>query len=173
MDRLRHSSQSRVRLRNRRGFTLIEAALTTIIVGVGGVAMLGLLAAGTAANGDGAEMTTAVNLVNDMHELTLGLAFKSPTQPTHWGPEAGETLATYDDIDDLDGQTFMPAIDARRQSLTDFSNWSQSITVQSVDPNNLTYVVPNGTTKIERITVSINHSGHFVYAASWLVSTSQ
>jgi len=36
----------------RRGFTLIEAALVTIIVGVAGVATMELLAAGTVANGE-------------------------------------------------------------------------------------------------------------------------
>jgi type II secretory pathway pseudopilin PulG len=51
--------------RHRAGFTLIEAALTTMIVGIGLVATLQLLAAGTSANIDGTNTTTGVNLARN------------------------------------------------------------------------------------------------------------
>ncbi len=68
----------------RRGFTLIEAAWVTVIVGVGAVAMLELLATGTNVNAAGNQMTTAVNLANNIHEVALGLDFNDPEQPTTW-----------------------------------------------------------------------------------------
>src|SRR5688572_5057656 len=94
----------------RQGFTLIEAAIVTVIIGVGIVAMLQLLATGTVSNVEGTKMTTGMNFANSVHELTLSLAFADPTTPTNWGHETGETTATYDDIDDLDGKTFSPPI---------------------------------------------------------------
>lgn len=54
------------------GFTLIEAALAIVIVGVGVTALLELLTAGTMSNLAGAELTTAVNLANNVHEITIG-----------------------------------------------------------------------------------------------------
>lgn len=152
----------------RTAFTLIEAALVTSIVGIGVVAMLQLLAAGTASNSAGAEMTTALNLAKGIREMSLGLAFSDETTPTNWGPDAGETnVGLYDDIDDLDGAVFNPPIDALRLTLNDFAAWEQRVTVQSVDPDRITVAVPNGTSPAARITVTINRNGQRVCDISW------
>jgi len=155
----------------RAGFTLIEAALVTTIISFGVLAMLQLLAVGTVANNDGAEMSTAINLAKGVRELMVGLPVADPTTPTHWGAEAGETLAGangYDDIDDYDGKTYSPPIDARKTSITAFQGWSQTIRVQSIDPNLLTATVPNGTTAAVRVTVSVIHNGKTVTNYSWV-----
>ncbi len=154
--------------RRRRGFTLIESALVTIIVGTGVVAVMQLLAVGSVSTRQSQNLTTAVHLANQIHELSLGLAFADPADPTHWGPSTGETLATYDDVTDLDGQTYSPPIDARRQTLTSLSDWSQSITVDSVDPARITVTVPKGSTRAQRITVNISHNGQIVFTENWL-----
>lgn len=153
----------------RRGFTLIEAALVTAIISIGVVAMLELLAVGTISNGNGAEQTTAMNLAKNIRELTFGMAPCDATTPTNWGRETGETTtASLDDIDDLDGMTFSPPIDARRQPLSTYGNWSQTITVRTVDPNRLTLTVPNGTAGALRITCTIKHNGKDVGWMSWI-----
>ena len=59
----------------RSGFTLIEAAIVTAIVGIGIVGVLELLAAGTMANRDSAELTTAVYLANNINEMTQGVDY--------------------------------------------------------------------------------------------------
>ncbi|HEX2973412.1 MAG TPA: hypothetical protein VHP11_13840 [Tepidisphaeraceae bacterium] len=163
----------------RRGFTLLEAALVTCIVGVGISALLQLLAAGTVSNTAGTELTTGLNLAKNVHELALGLAFADPSskyrwdplEPPHWGPESDEpTVAQYDDVDDLNGATFNPPIDARRQSLGEFPNWSQSVKVSSVDPDYLPNdKVGNGKTPAIRITCTVRHRGESVCELSWLV----
>ena len=154
--------------RPRRAFTLIESALVTVIVGLGVVAMLELLANGTRANADSTELTTAVHLARNVRELTLGLAFYDPADPTHWGAESGETLTTYDDVDDLDGKAFTPPIDARRQLLTAYAGWQQTVTVESADVNRLTLSVPKGSQPVNRVTVVISHHNRAVYRTSWL-----
>ncbi len=160
------------RRRSRRGFTLLETGLATIIIGLGVVSIVQLLAKGTISQIEANDLTIAVNLANNIHELTYNLKFTDPTNinnpSPHWGPESWEALATYNDNDDFDGRTFSPPIDARRQALSGFGNWSQSITVQSVDPNKITLTVPNGTTQMERITVTIQHNGSTVYTETWL-----
>src|SRR3954466_11339350 len=129
----------------RGGFPLIEAALVTTIISFGVLAMLQLLAVGTVSNSDGAEMSTAINLAKGMRELMVGMPIADPQTPTHWGAESGETLATYDDIDDFDGRSYSPPIDARRQTVNESPDWTQTCKVQTVDPNLLTSTVPNGT----------------------------
>ncbi|HEY8667292.1 MAG TPA: prepilin-type N-terminal cleavage/methylation domain-containing protein [Tepidisphaeraceae bacterium] len=165
-------------LRGQRGFTLIEAAIVTAIVGIGCVSMVRLLAAGTMSNANANNLTMGLNIANNFRELTQSVAFTSPTSPTNWGPEFGETLSTYDDLDDFDGMTFSPPIDARRQPLAGFLTWSQTIKVESVDPNRLTLVVPHGSLTpdqrpMSRITVTINHQGALVCQTSWLVAYTQ
>ena len=102
----------------RAAFTLIECALTLVIIGVGTVGMLQFMAAGTMSNAESSELLTGLNLANHVREMSRGLKFADPTTPTTWGAEAAETTATYDDIDDLDGKSFSPPLDARRQSLS-------------------------------------------------------
>ena len=159
----------------RSAFTLIETGLATIIVGLGVTAVCSLLAKGTVANSNGTNLTIAVNLANNVHELSYNLHFYDPSltgvvwgTAYHWGSETGETLPTYNDIDDFDGKTFTPPIDSRRQTLAQYSNWSQAVTVQSVDPNFVKTTVPNGTTPMVRVTVSVSHLGQAIYSESWL-----
>lgn len=155
--------------RRRHGFTLIEAALVTCIIGVGVTGMLQLLAAGSVSNASGAELTTGMNLAKNIRELTLGLSFADPLTPTHWGPESGESLPTFDDLDDFAGAVFSPPIDARRQTLTDHSGWQQTITVHSIDPDRLTLDVTDGSSPASRVTVVITHNGVFICELSWIV----
>jgi hypothetical protein len=160
----------------RRAFTLIEAALVTSIISVGVIAMLQLLATGTVSNRDGTDMTTGLVLAKNIRELGLGMHFADPSftyswnphSPPNFGPEKDETLASFDDLDDLNGQTFSPPIDARRQVLTDFKGWEQRVVVQSVNPDWLTMAVPNGTSPALRTTVTIWRNGRWVCELSWL-----
>jgi len=154
--------------RRQSGFTLIEAALTTAIVSFGVMGMLQLLAAGTISNADGTDMTMGLNLARNVRELMVGLPNADPVTPTHWGAEAGETLATYNDLDDFADKSYSPPIDARRQTLANYPNWTQSIKVQNVDTNLLTSVVPNGSSPAIRVTVTITHNGKYVCDMSWV-----
>lgn len=88
----------------------------TVIVGIGAIAMMELLATGTAVNAAGTEMTIAVNLANNVREIALGMAFADPQAPTQWTSRAA-SVAAYDNVTDLDGQTFSPPPDVRRQSI--------------------------------------------------------
>jgi prepilin-type N-terminal cleavage/methylation domain-containing protein len=154
----------------RRGFTLIETALTVTIVGVAIVSLVQLLAAGTVANVDSAELTTGVTLARNVREFSLRLAFMDPTTPSTWGLDAGESAAdptTFDDSNDLAGRTFSPPIDSAGKKLTGFDDWSQVTSVVTVDPSRLTTAVPNGTTPANRITVTVYHHQHKVCDLTW------
>ncbi len=122
----------------RHGFTLIEASLTIIIVGVGVMSMMQLLGTSTEQNRRGANMTTATHLAEHVREAMAGLSFSDPNSGRkYWGPEAGQTLATYDDLDDFDGVTLSSPIDSMRNDLADQSQYSQVISVWPVYANKL------------------------------------
>jgi len=161
----------------RKGFTLIEAAMTTVIIGVGCVAMLRLLGAGTLANNDGAELTTGMNLAGNIRELLMGVHYSDPTSPSHWGAESGETSATtYNDLDDFDGKSFSPPIDARRQSLgSNYSSWTQSVKIETIKPDSLSTTIShlNLTPDLRptcRCTVTVTHNGKTVYTQNWIAA---
>lgn len=147
-----------------RGFTLIEAALVTVIVGVGVLSIVQAEQAYHQQNDLSGRMGTALLLANEIRELTMGLPQRDPISGgAAWGPEAGEnSVADYDDLDDFDGAngagtTFSPPIDALRQSLSNLPGWSQIVTVQNVLDGNVSsaVVAPDGSTSMMRITCRV------------------
>lgn len=131
----------------RRGFTLIEAALTTIIIGVGVVSMLQLLASGTVSNIDGALQTTGINLARNIREMALQDSF--------------------DQVRGLAGKTYSPAIDSQGHAISTLSDWSQSVVVTQVDPKNLTKSSSSGTPVAISVTVTVAHGAEKVCDLSW------
>src|SRR5262245_36854297 len=90
----------------RRGFTLIEAGITTVIIGVGVMAMMQLLAAGTVSNVQAFEMTTGVNVAKAVREISIQKSF--------------------DDIIAMDGTHHQPPWDSRSQAMDDLTDWRQT-----------------------------------------------
>jgi type II secretory pathway pseudopilin PulG len=135
------------RRRRAGGFTLIEAALTMTIVGVGVVAALQLLAAGTAANVDGAIGTTGVNLARNVREMTLTMSF--------------------DEVRDLDGKSYSPAVDSRGESLDGFEDWTQAVDVQAVNPDQITQNIVDVAPDAVRVTVTMTRGNDDVCNLVW------
>src|SRR5215218_4377294 len=83
-----------------RGFTLMEASLAVLIVGVGFLAVMELFGTCTTENQRSAQLTTAQMLSANIQEMMGGLAFKDPYySTTTWGAESGEALTTFNDVD--------------------------------------------------------------------------
>ncbi|MDZ4830250.1 MAG: prepilin-type N-terminal cleavage/methylation domain-containing protein [Phycisphaerae bacterium] len=133
-----------------RGFTLIETALATVIIGVGVLAMISAQQAFHQKNMWSTNASIAMRLGNEIREMTLNLPrFDPVVGKSHWGPEENEdSLADYDDLDDFDGEdgngtVFSAAlgngpVNARRESISNMDGWSQTVTVESVDPMSIT-----------------------------------
>ena len=135
------------------GFTLLEAGMATVIIGVAFTAMLQLLAAGTISNKNGTALTTAIHLAGNIHEASL----RTP----------------YDDLFTLQG-SHNPPLDANLRTMTGMDGWQQVIDVTYVDRNLVTNNVPDTQEEpTARVIVTINRSGKFVHRASWLATKSQ
>ena len=153
----------------RTGFTLIEAMMASILIGIVIVALMMSNAALTTANGAGMDLSTAEFLIEEIKGLIEPLAVVDPeTATATFGAEAGETLANYDDLDDFASAVFSPPIDIARQSLTNFLEFSQQVTVENVSNTNLQTIVDNHSSDFVRITTRILINGNEISSASWI-----
>ena len=158
------------RKRAGRGFTLVETALAMVIVGTGVMALLELLAAGSMVNASGTTLTTAVNLANNIHEITIGLPFQNPTNPSSLGQGQWRADGLHLFVGHERRHLF-PAVGCCRNPIAIYGNWSQKVTINTVDPTNVTASRPNDpTVPTARVTVVITHNGAVVYTVSWLIT---
>jgi hypothetical protein len=110
--------------------------MAVAIVGLGVLSTMSLFAACTQQTATATRSTTALMLATHVQEAMVGLSFSDPgTAALHWGPETGESLASYNDVDDFDGRTFNPPIDSQRATIPTQSQWSQQVDVMPIDPN--------------------------------------
>lgn len=141
-------------LRSRRGLTMVEAILSTVIVGSVLVATMRLVG-GAARSGkllsDGA---VAADVADGLVAEILTKSYTDPVTPTGFGVEAGETTtskANYDDVDDYDGWTQTYAYTGR-------SNAADSV-VASVSIKRAALATPSSDAASEsglkRITVTV------------------
>ena len=160
-----------------KGFTLIESALTTVIVGFGVSAVMALLAVCTKQNSTGGQMTVAMMLAGNVQEAMANLTFNDPIRGrSTFGPDTGETLASYNDLDDFDGRAFNPPIDSLRANVASLSQYTQTVTVTPVDPNRLTTDQPKTISNwlAVRVVVQVSFKptpsavAQDVYRASWV-----
>ena len=121
--------------------------MATVIIGLGVVALLELLAAGTVSNVRGTEMTTGISLAKNIRELAL--------------------QKTFDELPSLNNVTYNPAVDSRGVALSDAPGWTQTVTVAAVDPNLLTATVSSTAPQARRVTASVTHNGRKVCDLEW------
>lgn len=151
----------------------MEAALTTIIIGLAVVALLSVMGAATATNGTNRELTRAIFLGQELREAMASLP-ATDAQVEHFGAETGETLADYDDQDDFANRDFQPPINAQRQALAGgpWAGWRQHVDVANVDPNYLAgrQTLTGGSTDLYRVTVTVYRANKEMHRISWLAA---
>ncbi len=137
------------------GFTLVEAAISTVVVAVMFAAVLNAVG--------GSRMTQyKASLVNQGRMLAESLTseilqqnYQDPGATYVFGREAGEsdTIRTaWDDVDDYQGWTESPPVAKDGAALSNSANWRRTVTVEWVDPVNPQQVM-GSETGAKRITV--------------------
>jgi type II secretory pathway pseudopilin PulG len=143
----------------RRAFTLIEAAISTLIVGVMVAAALSVV--GTAARGAAREREWRQSqaLAASLMAEVLSMSFRDPQGGNTFGFEGDETpgtRATFDDLDDFDGYKESPATDAAGVTLTWSTGWSREAVVENVSPADVTKAEADSeNTGLRRVIVTV------------------
>lgn len=172
----------------RRGFTLIETALTTIIVGVGVLALVAAQQAFHQQNRWSTHGSTATWLGNEIREMSLNLPRHDPVTgydpvaDEGWGAEPNESwFGDFDDIDDFDGLFFSAAdgngpINARREVIANMAGWKQTVSISIVSPFDITGgTVIAGDPYLLKVDVDVTYQGpldvqeELITTVSWLV----
>jgi len=167
---IRHTTSDMRDTRYEDGFSLIEVLIAIVLVGLAIASLVTANSAFTKANGAGAELSTAEFLIVQIRELSTLLPVIDPeTGVFTFGPEAAETLlADYDDLDDFDGASFSPPIDADRNPLNDLAAFSQQVTVENVDASDFEQVVSDHGSYFVRVTVRVFLNSRQISSARWL-----
>ena len=95
------------------GATLIELVVSIVVISVGLVGVLAVMNRNVSSSGDPMTQHQAVAIAEAYLEEILAKEFTDPDGGETGGPEAGETRATFDDVNDYNG---LPDIGARDQN---------------------------------------------------------
>ena len=154
-----------MRQRRRRlatGFTMVEATLCVVIVGV-------LLVASTRTFGSLAQarrLRLESRLANMLAQQLLTEAEQvpfqnAPTNPT-FGPTPGQLRATFAAVDAYNGYTASPPTDHSGTALAGYNGWTEAAAVAFVDPANPNTVV--STSNLKRVIVTVTAPSRKTYA---------
>jgi prepilin-type N-terminal cleavage/methylation domain-containing protein len=133
----------------KKGFTLIEILIVVVLLGMAMAAIVASNVAFTQATAQAAQLSTAEFLIEQIRELTA--------------------LLLYNDVDDFNGAVFNPPIDCQQRQLTDFSDYSQAVTVENLSAN-LQPAGPDPNSPFVRVTVRILYQNNEITKASWIRS---
>jgi len=152
------------RRKARCGFTLLEAIIAMVLVGLVLVAAFHVLGGTTQSTYLSAQSSTGLLLAEGLMAEILPRAYAEPeVENPSIGPESGESSdrTAFDDVDDYDGWTATPPEAADGSPLAGYDAWTRSVTVEYAPLTN-----PLGTVGsdegIKRITVTASHGGKTV-----------
>ena len=157
----------------RGGFSLIEVAVATAIVGIALAALLVAVGSHTRVTEAARKLTQATSLAEEIREWTLNLPFSDPDpgdagKPP--GPDGSDPQVFVDDLDDLMDVTFSPPRDGQGNVLPGLDGWSETLTLTWRDPNDPMSAVADGTTDLIYVQLDIAFSGRGVLTTGWLVA---
>ena len=135
---------------NRGGFTLTEATVAIIFVGLGMAGMLASLSSGTRATQGSYELVRAGFLIREIREYTFAIPF-----------------------DELITQTYSDCIDGQGDTMDfeDKSQWSQKITISRRRNDDLETVDETDTSNMKYVQANILYKGQSILEAGWLVTS--
>jgi len=157
-----------------RGFTLIEAVISILLVSVMLVAALNTVGASRLSQMKTTDQSRGQLLAEDLMAEILDQPYEDPINPSQFGQlgrenESGGIRTDWNDVDDYDGWSGSPPQDKTGNVIPGFNGWSRQVSVQWANSSNLiqTSSFPTG---IKRIEVQVKQ-GDLVVASLTAIRT--
>ncbi len=152
-----------------KAFSLIDVMIAVTVIGTGVSATVCAVGQTSQSNVASAELTTAVNLSQQVHEFALSLPHSNPDGSV--GKRTSTDPTTFNDICDLNNWNSSKVINSSGAPVEGYGKWQQCVMVYGVDAANpqanLTSPTPMG---LKRIVVVIRHNGGVVHTESWFLA---
>ena len=158
----RRPFQKRGKCQRRRGLSLVEVVVSTMLVGlvlVSAMKCLGGVIRGRMSTSDsGRGEQLAQQLLTEIFNTDYEDGGGSPVFGREPNEFTGSNRSDFDDVDDFHNWTAAPPEDRNGNAVFNTSGWQRDVTVQLVDPADPATV--SGTDQgLKRITVTVRHDG--------------
>ncbi len=143
-----------------RGFTMVEAVFSVVLVGGLVVVSLDTLGGSKMAQKNLGDRALGQLLASSLMSEILTLSYEDPNETPVAGLELSENLllrTTYDDVDDYINWTASPPQNRDGTTIPGLTGWAQSVQIAVVDPSDLS-VKRISDTGVKRITVTITRN---------------
>lgn len=144
----------------RRGFSIVEAVIATIVVAIMLVAALSAVGASRYVQHEVYLADSGRLLAEQLLAEVLQNDYQDPNEPLVFGREATESAATradFDDVDDYHGWSSSPPEAPDGTPLAASKNWQRTVTVEWVVPKEPSQVV-GSESYAKRITVTTTYN---------------
>lgn len=144
----------------RRGITMAETIVSTLLVGLVLVGTIQIVGPVIRSGSVMADKAVAANLARELSDEISTKYFVDPSSPDldFIGTVAGETRATYNDIDDYHGLSNTPPQLSTGSGIAALSGWTRTAKVAHVNIDDPT--TESGTyTGLKRVTVTVSKDG--------------
>ncbi len=145
-----------MRQRVRTGYTMIEVAMATFVMGVLLIASMNVAGSSMKSQNQNSTNSRASLIAKSLMSEIVDHAFEDPSQTPVFGVESGESAsdrATFDDVDDYNGWSKSPPEDESGAALANASGLTRTVTVFKAVPANLTVVNASGPVKVIQVKV--------------------
>ena len=142
---------------NRHGLTLVEAAISVVILAVLITMVLNTFGSLAKARQLGLSRNIATGLANQLLSEVVQNFYVDPSGPSVFGPETGEagtSRAQFDDVDDYHNWTESPPQFKDGSTIPGLVGWARKVTVEHIDPDTM---APSGATDrgVKKISVTV------------------
>jgi len=150
------------------GFTLIEAVMSILIVGLMLVAALNTVGAAKLSQHKHHEAVLGPMLAEDLLAEILGQAYEEPVDTAGFGLEGEDptSRATWDDVDDYHGWSATPPVNRDGSEVAGAEGWTRKVSVRWVEQDSLS--PSNTATGLKQVDVEVIHNGRTVAALTAL-----
>lgn len=142
----------------RPGFSLVETAIATVLVGGLFVVAMNMVGASRITQARYADREQALLLAEDLLNEILAQPYEDPDGDIAFGLEVGELLTlrtSFDDTDDYNRATQSPPTDADGKAIPGAERFTREVVVRWVDPQTPT-VSRSSETGIKQVTVRVS-----------------